>query len=140
VLTFDLPKDTYAAGEPIDGVASLAVDGDVAAPYGASGGGAIAFGFTEVDGPRSMGGAMTADCRPGLMVPGTPITSPIRKSGGYSNDDPQAPFYRSFLDDPVVRLPPGDWRISAVASFVEQRDCSGDVHDMTATVTVHVTR
>jgi hypothetical protein len=139
VLAFDLPKDTYSTDEPIEGVATLSVDAGAAVPYGASGLGAIGFGFAEVNGPRAMGAAFTADCRPGMLIPGTPVTSPITKSGGYTEDDPLAPFYRSFFADKVVHLPPGDWKIIAFASFVEQRDCGGDAHDMTATVNVHVT-
>jgi hypothetical protein len=68
------------------------------------------------------------------------LTSPIKKFGAFSDDQPDAAFYRAFLADPVVRLPAGDWAISAVASFVEGKGCSGASRMMTATVTVHVTR
>ena len=139
LLAFDLPKDTYAANEPIDGVATLALDGGAEVPYGASGGGAFGFGLAEIGGPRTMGGLMSADCRPGLLVPGTPLTSPMTKSGAFSEDDPLAPFYRAFLADPLFRLPAGDWKLTAYATFVEQRDCSGVQHDMTVAITVHIT-
>ena len=138
-LAFDLPKDTYAAGEPIEGVATLSVDGGAAVPYGASGSGPIVFAFMEVNGPRAMGGASTADCRPGVMQPGEPITTGITKSVGYDSTDPLAPFYRSFVEDPVLHLPPGDWKITAFATFAEHRDCSGDEHTMGAPLTVHIT-
>jgi hypothetical protein len=43
------------------------------------------------------------------------------------------------LAHPVVRLPAGDWTISAVASFVEGKGCSGASRMMAATVVVHIT-
>lgn len=39
------------------------------------------------------------------------------KIGGYSNSDPHVGFYRSYFDDPELRLPPGTYRISAGLGF-----------------------
>ena len=41
------------------------------------------------------------------LDPATPITADLSKSGGFSGDDPDADFVRSFLADPEVRLPRG---------------------------------
>ncbi len=65
--------------------------------------------------------------------------SSIRKSGGYSGDAPPSDFNRSFLEDPVVRLPAGDWTITAVASLVDGSYCSGASYTLKAAVRVHVT-
>ena len=137
-LTFELPKTTYRAGEAIEGRATLAVIGDAAVAFGSSGGGPFVFDFAEVDGPRRVGGAMTADCAPYRLEPGRPMTSAITKSGGFSADDPEAPFYRAFLADPVVSLPAGDWRITAGASLVEGVGCSGASRNLAAPIVVHV--
>ncbi len=68
-----------------------------------------------------------------------PIASGLNKSGGFSADDPDAAFFRAFLNgDPVVRLPPGDWTITANAHFVEEAGCTGKVHLMTASIPIHV--
>ena len=137
-LVFELPRTTWKAGEAIDGVASLAV-ADVAADLGGSGGGLLGFDFAEANGARRMGYASTADCRPYRLDPGTPMTSGITKSVGFDGDDPNAAFYRAFIADPVVRLPAGDWTITAIASFVEGKDCTGASHTLAAPIVIHVT-
>jgi hypothetical protein len=42
------------------------------------------------------------------------VATPMRftKSGGFTDDDPNAPFYRQFDGDPRLILPPGRWRLS----------------------------
>jgi hypothetical protein len=138
-LTFELPRTTYRAGEPIEGRAALAVVGGAPVPFGSSGNGPFTFNFAEVGGQRNVGGLMTADCAPYRLEPGRPMTSAITKSGGWSGDDPNAPFYGAFLADPVVRLPPGEWRIAAGATLVEGERCSGASRNLEAPITVHVT-
>ena len=138
-LTFELPRTTFRAGEPIEGRATLAVIGGVALPFGSSGTGPFTFTFAEIGGRRNVGGLMTADCAPYRLAPGRPMTSAITKSGGWSGDDPEAPFYRAFLADPVVSLPAGDWRITAGATLVEGEGCSGASRNLEAPITVHVT-
>jgi hypothetical protein len=96
--------------------------------------------FQEVGGHREIGPAWDTVCASARLAADSPITRPIRKSGGYSNDQPDADFYRSFFADPLVRLPAGDWDISAIAEFIDGRDCgAGDHYSMRATVRVHVT-
>jgi hypothetical protein len=138
-LTFELPRTTYRAGEAIEGLAALAVVGGAPVPFGSSGNGPFTFNFAEVGGPRNVGGLMTADCAPYRLEPGRPMTSAITKSGGWSGDDPNAPFYSAFLADPVIRLPAGDWTITAGATLVEGEGCSGAGRALAAPITVHVT-
>lgn len=137
-LVFELPKDTWRADEAIAGVATLSLVDGTGVNLGGSGSGLIGFGIDEVDGSRHMEPVFTFDCAPYRLEAGKPMTSPIQKSGGYSEDEPNAEFYRSFFADPAVHLPPGDWKISAVASFVEGQGCSGQSHDMRASILVHV--
>jgi hypothetical protein len=138
-LTFELPRTTFRAGEAIEGRAALGVIGGAAVAFGSSGGGPFVFSFAEINGRRSMGGAMTADCAPYRLEPVRPMTSGITKSGGFSNDDPEAAFYRAFLSNPIVSLPAGDWRITAGASLVEGEGCSGASRNLAAPIVVHVT-
>jgi hypothetical protein len=137
-LEFRLPKDTWTADEAIDGLATLAIVSNSGVDLGGSGGGLIGFGFAQVDGSRHVEPGWRADCGPYRLDPGKPITSPIKKSGGFIADQPDADFYRAFFADPLVHLAPGDWTITAVATFVEGRECSGQSHTMTAGVLIHV--
>ncbi len=138
-LVFELPKATWSAGETITGLATLSVVGAKGVDLGGSGVGLIGFAFADVAGTHDVQPMWTADCRPYRLDPGSPITSPIMKSGGYAADQPDASFDRAFLTDPVISLPAGDWKITAVADFIEKKDCSGQSHIMPATVVVHVT-
>lgn len=138
-LVFELPNTTWSAGEAIEGQATLSVVGAGMAEVSGSGGGLLGFGFLAVGGRRHVEPGWDLSCVLYRLAAGRPILSPITKSGGFSADDPDAAFYRAFLADPLVRLPAGDWQITAVASFVHGRECSGRSYLLTATVLVHVT-
>lgn len=138
-LAFELPKNNWKVGEAIEGLSMLALVKGTGADLGGSGGGLLGFDFAEVNGTRRMAYGSTADCRAFRLEPGKPRTSAITKSGGFNGDDPNAAFYRAFFTDPVVRLPVGDWTITAVASFSEGNDCRGASHTLWATIRIHVT-
>lgn len=99
----------------------------------------VGFEFAEVGGDRLMGSFMTADCRPYTLSAVQPAVTAITKSGGWSEDDPHAAFYRAFFADPLVHLPAGDWDVTAFADFVEGHGCDGASHTIKATIRVHVT-
>jgi hypothetical protein len=139
-LVFELPRNTWRTDEAVDGLATLALVNGGRVDLGGSGGGLLAFEFVEVNGSRRVEPVSTSDCAPYRLGRGTPITSSIKKSGGFTAEDPNANFYRAFLTDPTVRLPAGDWRITAIATFIEGKGCRGQSHTMTAAVLVHVTR
>ena len=80
----------------------------------------------------------TADCGHSEISTDAPIVSDLNKSGGFSDDDPDAAFLRDFLMAPDVRLPAGTWDISAIAQYAESSDCSGGMRGMRATVRVEV--
>jgi hypothetical protein len=139
LLTFQLPKSTWQAGEAIDGTASLKLaTGDVS-DLGGSGSGLLGFEFREVGGSRLVSPIWTADCRPYKLERGQPLTSPLKRSGGYANEDPNADFIRAFLADTVTRLPAGRWKITAFASFVEGAGCTGASREIRATIPVVIT-
>ena len=140
-LTFSLPQATYDASEEINGIATLAVTNGKSATIAGSGNGPLGFSFDEVGGTRHMDAVWRESCRRYEVEPGSPITSAIKKSAGWSAEDPNAAFYQAFIEDPQVHLPPGTWDISAVASFSEG-DCSSTVrvqHLMTAKIRITVT-
>ena len=138
VVTLDLSRDTWKAGEPITGAATLSLVQSAGVDLGGSGGGLLFFEYTEVNGTRHVEPAMTDDCRAYRLEGGTPMTAALSHSGGFYPEQPDFEFNRAFLTAPDVRLPAGDWEISAVASFVEGKDCSGASRTIKSTVTVHV--
>jgi hypothetical protein len=119
-LELELPKVTYAAGEPIEGEARLRFAGPGGVEVAGAAGGLIGFSLVDVDGPRDVGGGQDAACQAYGLDPANPITSGLVKSGGYSPDDPADDFIEAFLNDPVYRLPAGTWEIQAWTNFLGQ--------------------
>jgi len=138
-LVFDLARGSWKAGDVVEGFATLALVDGVGVDLSGSGGGLFGFDFAEVNGTRHVAPVSTADCGPYRLELGKPMMSAIRKSGGISDDDPNADFYRAFLTDPIVRLPAGDWTITAIADFIEGKTCSGASRRLTAPIVVHIT-
>lgn len=138
-LVFELPKTTWQAGEPIEGQAVLSLVGAGSTELSGSGGGLIAFDILEVGDRRHMEAGWDSSCASHRLEAVRPIVSGIVKSGGFTAEDPDADFYRAFFADPLVRLPPGDWQITAVASFVDGRGCAGQSYLLRAPILVHVT-
>jgi len=135
-LVFDLPRTTWQAGEPIDGLARLEVLAG-GADLAGSGSGLIGFEFREVGGSRQMGAAWNDDCRQSRLDAGAPLETGIIKSGGFGGEDPDAAFYRAFFADPMIRLPAGTWEIAAIAEFTEGL-CDGARHSLRAPITVTI--
>jgi hypothetical protein len=131
-LVFELPRDTWQDGEEIDGEASLLLEDGDSADISGSGSG-IVFRFVEVDGPRRVDPVWTDDCQPRTIAADDPLRSQITKSGAHDDD-----FSRDFLSDPLVRLPPGVWEISAMFEFFEGPGCDGAMHRLEATVRILV--
>ena len=137
-LEFELSKATWRTTEAIQGTATLSFRGTESVTIWSSGSGPLNFGYVEVGGTRRMGPGWTADCAERQLSPTQPIISGLGKSGGYSGDDPNSGFYRSFFTDKEVHLSAGDWTITAVAEFMEGT-CDGPRDTLQAAVQVHVT-
>ena len=137
-LELELPKATYAAGEPIEGVARLRYGGQGAVEVAGAAGGLIGFSLVDVDGPRDVGGGQDAACAPYGLDPANPITTALTKSGGYSPDDPADDFIEAFLSDPIYRLPAGTWEIQAWTNFLGQ-GCALPATELSASVRITVT-
>ena len=89
-LDFALPSRRFTEADDIKGIATLSVLGPGIGTIGASGAGPMSFGIAEIGGSRLMGPASNADCASFELVNGSPITSGIKKSGGWSGEDPDA--------------------------------------------------
>lgn len=82
-----------------------------------SGMGPVSFVLTEVGGRRrTMGGVMSADCSQREFARGVAADVPFQKAGAYSENDPDAAFYRDYYADPSLHLPVGDWQLQVSAS------------------------
>ena len=136
-LDFALARRTFTEADDIEGVATLSVLGPGVGTIGASGGGPISFGIAEVGGTRVMGPASNADCARFDIGDGSPLTSRIQKSGGWSGEDPHAAFYEAFFTDRELHLPAGTWDITAYASFSEG-DCGPNPHELSAPIRIEV--
>ena len=137
-LVFELPKSTWSAGEPITGTATLSLIGGGQADIGASGSGITGFHYQERGGRHDVEPVLTADCTSYRVSGEAPIVEPLGKSGGFTGEDPDAAFLRSFLAGPNVLLPAGDWQVTAIADFIDGRRCQGEHYLLEAPVVIHV--
>jgi hypothetical protein len=133
----------HAANEPIDVEATLTYTGpDAGAILYGSGTGPIGFSVVRLEdgfNPGGSGPAFTSDCSQHAFAQGQPVRYLFQKSGGFSADDPNARVYEAYLNDPLLRLPPGTWRIGAGAGGSLGRDCTGLHLNLQAEIVVTVT-
>lgn len=116
-LSMRVGSDLIDAGAPIDVSAILTWEGaDPKVTIWGSGSGPVWFTLQQIGGAINLGGAITADCGPHEFARLVPVPIPFRKSGGWSADDPNAGFYKAFFADPVLRLPAGQWKVTAIAN------------------------
>jgi hypothetical protein len=138
-LTFEFPRTTWAAGEPITARAELSYLGVGVSKIAGAGGSPIGFTLGEVNGTRDMTGAITADCAPYTISSLQPVATGLEKSGSWTPDDPNAAFWQAwFADRSGYKLPAGDWDITAEAHF-GVGGCSGPDHHLKVTLRIHVT-
>ena len=144
---FDLmirsPKAAYEQNEPIQITGSLMYNG----PQTAVG---IAHALGADEGPLvfSIDEPVLGDLRLATVVPqpclhselrrDVPLAASFAKGGVWDGDDPQASAYLAYVQDPVLRLPPGTWHARVTASFSVGDCSSNDRHEMNATVTIVV--
>jgi hypothetical protein len=138
-LTLEADQDRYRAGQEIDVMATLAYLGpaDAIVARGSSNPGLIGFAVESEDPPVRISPAFTTDCGPHKMTRDFVVEYPLAKSGGFSPDEPLAPFYEAYFASPELRLPAGTWTISAGGSWYIG-DCGDELHSLSASVTVVV--
>ncbi|MFN2483478.1 MAG: hypothetical protein ABR509_00880 [Candidatus Limnocylindria bacterium] len=138
-LDFQVDRERYVAGEPINAHAVLTYLGPDTVTLRGPGTGLIGFGVDQLDGPITIFSASTTDCAPHVLEAGRPMIQPFQKSGGFSPDDPNVEFFEAYFRDPVLRLPSGSWELVAGAGFYIG-DCGpGDVQvSLTTSVRIEV--
>ena len=138
-LTITVPRATYAAGEPITGItASLeytGADGSIWIAHSA--GGPLGFAVRSADGRHETVPVHDLACAGSDLSVGHPATAAFGKSGGYWPEESDYPWLSSFFATRDLVLDPGQWTITAVASFDEVR-CGGVAHDIRASVTIGI--
>ena len=139
-LTLEADQDRYRAGQEIGVVATLTYLGpaDAIVARGSSNPGLIGFAVESEDAPIRISPAFTTDCGTHEMTRGDAVEYPLEKSGGYSPDEPLAPFYEAYFDSTELRLPAGTWTISAGGSWYTGSDCGDQLHSLSTSVTVVV--
>lgn len=135
-LTIQADRSRYGADEPIEIATTLRYIGDEPTTVTSSGAGLVTFGIQQLDGPVDVGPGRDEACVRYEYRPGGEEQVRFQKSGGYSNDDPMADFWRAFFADPELRLPAGEYRITASAHY-GAREC-GDETTVEASIVIVV--
>lgn len=138
-LSFTIEHGTVKPSDVILGAATLTLVG----PGGATISGPspfVGFEFTEVGGSyRQVGYAADAVCEPHRVTSNSPIVTPMTKPSGTgipagSDGD----WYRRFLADPLLRLPVGEWDITASSTLFDASGCAGAPVSLRVTLRVRV--
>ena len=138
-LAATLEPAVVAAGDAINVVAELSHDLPEPLVVSGSGGGIVGFSVTRVEDGLSSGPPVSSsDCARHELPPGVPTVIPFAKSGGWSEDDPNAGFLRTYFSEPELTLPPGTWRIDITTSGMLGEGCTGEPfsHELALMVTV----
>ena len=139
-LTVTAEPAVLSAGAPIEVEAVVTNDGAEPIVLSGSGSGFVFFSVTRVeDGLTSGPPGMTSDCVQHVMAPGEPNVVPFSKSGGWSEDDPNAAFLRTYFSEPELSLPSGTWRIDVMTAATIGEGCVGEPLDLELALIVTVT-
>lgn len=132
-LTITTERSVYTSTEAIPVSATLELLRTEPTTTAGSGSGPVVFGVEQLDGPVDAGPFMTMDCVREDWAPGEVRVVPFSKSGGYSADDPMAPFWIAYFNDADLLLPAGRYRVFAIVDY-DLDDCSIDESILTAEV------
>ncbi len=139
-ITTDRPEVT--AGDPIAITTTLRYVGNVKnkrANVSGPGGGLVAFGIEQQDGPFDTGPSWRLSCGFHEFEPDGVRDIPFAKSGGFDADDSRADRWRSWFADPVLRLPEGRYVITAYAHHGGRGSyCRGPWTTLEASVAIEV--
>jgi hypothetical protein len=137
LVNFTVDRTTLRPGDNITGTAELRL---VAGQSGALSGGqqTFLFEFVEIGGQNRVVEPLSdGQCAPHQIGLDSALVSPILKSGAASGGA-NAAFVGEFLKGDTINLPAGSWDITAIASFVDGRQCSGQPYNIRATIRVKV--
>jgi len=136
-MKLNITKTNFKVGEPIVYSASLTYIGNSESIL--IWGGSTYIIFSVTDGRKiKMEGANTAELTATKLKRGETQEFPFFKSGGYSNNDPDARFWKKFHTEEDLILPAGIYLIAAGSQFslteqVLDSQYNGEVH---TTITV----
>lgn len=110
-------KARYAPNEAIDVVSTLLFDGPgESIEFQHDSSGPIMFGIRErVFGEIDVGGISILMFDQTTLQRSVPYVKSFVKSGGIGGNHPDEAMFRSWMEDPVLRLPEGTWHLYAVA-------------------------
>ncbi len=138
-LQLALPRADWHATDTIKGEATLSLVGVETLKFGTTASGPVIFSFAEVGGSRSVKGISWADCKESTLEAAKPLVVPITKQGAYDPAAPSSDFKKWFMTDPLLQLPAGTWRITAVAYVNADDICPDENHALRVSVELHVT-
>jgi hypothetical protein len=138
-LTLSSGAPQYTSDDPIDIQAQLFYEGDqptidLSGVFSLVNG----FGVEQLDGDLEMGAGWAEPCVPHELRSGEPLVVPYEKSAGWSQDDPNADFYRDWSADPLLHLPAGTWLVTAYSDFMIGSGCSGQRVQLETSIVVTV--
>lgn len=131
LLTIRTPRTAYASDEPIQIETTLTYVGPlVGTDASGPAGGLVHFRLDHLDGPLDMEPAVDGACAAYRLARGEVRSVKFVKSGGFSADEPNAGFWGRYFRDPDLRLPPGRWRVTAIADFYTPAGCGEGVQHL----------
>jgi len=123
-LTFTVAKASWHVSEVVEGNATISVVNGHDTAISGAGENVFGFEFSRIGGPMFQP-VWPASCKSYLIRPDQPLVFAIEKSGTIDPMEPNAPYYREFFRDPLIRLPAGEWRITAIAQIHDGPECAG---------------
>jgi hypothetical protein len=131
-----MPSSRYTTADEIDPITTVTYLGpNVTNVFHAAS--PILFRIDEVGGERVMGGGMDLPCQSTMFTNGAGKPYPFEKAGS-PTDDLTTGFDRAWYEDPVLRLPAGQWRIMAQLD-VTLGGCGADAERHQLTLSAQVT-
>lgn len=133
-LEIRTPRNRYSVTEAIPIVTNYVYLGPQARTIAGGAQSLVTFALEQIDGPLDMAGGSDLICVQHQLTARQPVAVPFLKTAGWSNDDPLAGFWRAYLADKELHLPPGSWRITASLDAIMAPDCVGQEHRVDASV------
>lgn len=127
------PHAWFTSDQRIDPVARITYLGPAASVTISHAASPVLFTLREVGGTREMGGAMDQPCLRTTLRQGEPMEYAFTKSGTPN----EGGFDGAWYQDPVLRLPAGRWRITAMFD-VFVGECGGERHQLSVENTIDV--
>jgi hypothetical protein len=128
------PRARYTVAEAIPIVTNFVYIGPEARTIAGGAQSLVTFGLEQIDGPLDMLGGSDSICVQHQLTARQPVAAPFLKSGGWSNNDPLAGFWRAYFADKELHLPAGSWRVTASLDAIMAADCIGQEHRVDASV------